>query len=304
MNTIQKEILRLKKEKNAIILAHNYQVPEILEIADFVGDSYDLSLRAPETTADMIVFCGVEFQAESAKLLNPSKKVLIPSNKAGCFMANKIDAEDLYFFKKEVEKTYKDVKVVCYINTYADVKAQSDVCCTSANAVKIVENIDAETIIFVPDRNLAAYVQTQTQKKIIPWEKGYCFLHTNLLPEKIQEYREKHPNAEVLMHPETPLKLHECADFILGTGGMIKHVSTSSCNTFLVATEEHMCGALKLKFPDKEFIPLMRHCTFMGEITLENTLEALQKEQFEIIIPENIEEAARKTLEKMISLSS
>ena len=298
MNELQQEILRLKKEKNAIILAHNYQAFEILEIADFVGDSYDLSIKAQNTDADIIVFCGVEFQAESAKLLNPSKKVLLPSMKAGCFMANRIDAEDLYFFKKE----HPNAAVVSYINTYADIKALSDVICTSANALEVVESLDEDEIIFVPDRNLAAYVQTQTKKKIIPWERGYCFLHTNLMPEKIDEMRAKYPDAEVLMHPETPLKLHKKAGFILGTGGMIKHVEKSNCDTFLVATEEHMCGALKFRFPNKEFIPLMRHCTFMGEITLENTLEVLKNETNEITIDTEIEPKAKAALERMITI--
>lgn len=213
-------------------------------------------------------------------------------------MASRIDAEDLFFFKKEHPKA----KVVSYVNTYADVKALTDVCCTSANAVQVVESIDADEIIFVPDRNLAAYVQTKTKKKIIPWEKGFCFLHTNLMPEVIEEMKQKYPGAEVLMHPETPLNLHKYADFIYGTGGMIKHVEKSDKKTFLIATEKHMCDSLKFRFPDKEFIPLMKHCTFMGEITLENTLEALQKEQFEITIPSNIETAARLSLEKMLAV--
>lgn len=299
MTPLQQEILRLKNAKNAIILAHNYQAYEILEVADFIGDSFDLSIKAQNTDADIIVFCGVEFQAESAKLLNPAKKVLLPSMKAGCFMANRIDKEDLIHFKKE----HPNAQVVSYINTYADIKAESDVICTSANALKIVDSLESDEIIFVPDRNLAAYIQTQTKKKIYPWERGYCFLHTNLLPEHILEMKEKYPNAEILMHPETPLKLHAFADFILGTGGMIKRVAESSAKTFLVATEKHMCDSLKFRFPDKEFIPLMKHCTFMGEITLENTLEVLKNESNEITIDPAIETKARQALEKMIQFS-
>jgi quinolinate synthase len=298
LNKLQKDIVRLKKEKNAIILAHNYQAYEILEIADFVGDSYDLSCRAQNTDADIIVFCGVAFMAESAKLLNPHKKVLLPSKEAGCFMANRIDAEDLHFFKKDHPKA----KVVSYVNTHADVKAESYICCTSANALKVVESIDAEEVIFVPDRNLAAYVQTQTKKKIIPWKRGFCFLHTNLQPEKILNLQKEYPNSEVLMHPETPLEFHKYADFILGTGGMIKRVKGSDKEVFLVATEEHMSGALKFRYPEKTFIPLMRHCTFMGEITLENTFEALQKEQYEITIPSEIFEDARMSLMRMMEV--
>ena len=211
-------------------------------------------------------------------------------------MANRIDREDLIEFKKE----YPKAAVVAYINTYADIKAESDICCTSANAVQVVQSLPHEEIIFIPDRNLAAYVQTKVQKKIIPWSRGFCFLHTNLQPEKIREMRTLYPNALVLMHPETPLALHQYADEILGTGGMIKFVETSEVRQFLVATEEHMCESLKLRFPDKEFYPLMKHCTFMGQITLENTLAALQNKQYEVTIPDDIFEKAQASLTAMM----
>ncbi len=299
MNKLQEKILRLKKEKNAIILAHNYQELEIIEIADYIGDSFILSKKAQEANADMIVFCGVEFMAESAKILNPSKKVIFPNQKAGCFMANKICAEDVRNLRKE----YPKAKIMAYINTTAEVKAEVDICCTSSNALKVMESLDADEIIFIPDRNFAEYLQTKTKKKIIPWTKGYCFLHTNLQPETILKVRSRHPEGEILMHPETPLILHKYADHICGTGGMIKYVEKSDKEVFFIATESHMCTTLKHLFQEKTFIPLMRHCTYMGQITLENTLEALQKEEYEIKLNPETERKARLSLEKMMGIS-
>ena len=296
---LKEKILKLKKEKNAVILAHNYQTRDIIEIADFIGDSFELAKKAQNTQADIIVFCGVQFMAESAKILNPQKKVLLPSLDAGCFMADKINKKTLNALKKQ----YPKAAVVAYINTNADLKAEIDVCCTSANALKIIEKIKNNEIIFVPDRHLAEYVQSQTKKKIIPYPQGYCFLHTNIQPEKILHLKKQHPKAEILMHPETPLALHKYANYVYGTGGMIKHVQNSQKNKFLIATEEHMSSTLKFLFPKKEFIPLMRGCRYMEYINLENTLEALEKERYEITVNKNIAQKAKIALEKMIDFS-
>ena len=299
MNNTIDRILELKKKKNAVILAHNYQTKEIFEIADFIWDSYDLSLRAKETNADIIVFAWVKFMAESAKLLNPSKKVLLPSVDAWCFMAERISLEQIKQFKAE----HPNAKVVSYVNTFADVKSETDVCCTSANALKIVENIDADEIIFTPDRNLWAYIQSKVDKKIHIWDQWFCFLHELVTDASLQNTREDYPDGILLMHPETPLRFHKYADHLLWTWWMIKYVKNSDNNLFLIATESNMCERLKFDFPDKTFIPLMWRCRYMAKITPENILAALEKDQYEIEIPEEIAGKALNSLEEMIRLS-
>lgn len=298
MNLAEK-IIELKKKKNAIILAHNYQTREIFEIADFIWDSYDLSIKAKESTADIIVFAWVKFMAESAKLLNPSKKVLLPADDAWCFMAERISAEELRKFKSQ----YPKAKVVSYINTFADVKAETDSCCTSANAIKIVENIDANEIIFTPDRYLWEYVASKVSKKMYIWQKWFCFLHAAVTDKTFKDVKEKNKDAILLMHPETPMQFHKYADSILGTWWMLKFVKNSNAKSFIIATECNMCERLKFEFPDKEFIPCMSRCRFMAKTNLQNIYDALDKEQFEITIPKSIEKKAVKSLEEMIRLS-
>lgn len=301
MSQLIKEIKQLKKEKNAIILAHNYQTKEIFEIADHIWDSYDLSIKAKQASADIIVFAWVKFMAESAKLLNPSKKVLLPTLEAGCFMASLISAKNVIDLKVK----FPNAKVVSYVNTFADVKAESDACCTSANALKIVENIDSDEIIFTPDRNLWEYVKSKINKKIHIWDKWYCFLHEQVSDESLLKAKSDYPEAILLMHPETPLSLHKFADFIYWTWGMLKHVR--SCSNvknaqFLIATESNMCERLEFEFPNMKFIPLMWRCRFMAKINLENIRDALLYEQHEIDVVEEVAPRALRSLEEMIRL--
>ncbi|MEI7511209.1 MAG: quinolinate synthase NadA [Candidatus Peregrinibacteria bacterium] len=290
------QILELKKQKNAIILAHNYMRPEIFEVADAVGDSFELSKAAQEMECDIIVFAGVHFMAESAKLLNPSKKVLIPSLAAGCFMADTITAEGL----KRLKAKYPHAPVVVYMNTSAEVKALSTSTCTSSNAVKIVDSFAEDTIIFAPDKHLCEFVQDRTKKTLIPWA-GFCHVHTQLSPAMLQRMKEKYPQGAVLLHPESPKRLFSLADHICGTGGMSKYIAEHpEIHTFLIGTEEGMVGRLKRDFPDREFVALMGTCINMKQITLENIARSLEHEKYEITVQENIFDAAQKSLLEMM----
>lgn len=295
---LKQEIIRLKKEKNALILAHNYQIPDIYDIADLIGDSLDLSRKAAQTDADIIVFCGVHFMAESAKLLSPQKKVLLPSLQAGCFMADMVTLEKL----KEKKAEYPNAKVVCYVNSSAEIKAESDICCTSANAIKVVESVDADEIIFIPDQHLGEYVQRFTKKKIITWP-GFCHVHHVLTPEKVIASRKKHPNAVLIVHPESRADVVDLADHVTSTNGMLEVVRNSKAKEFLIATEEGMLERLKREFPDRKFYALMGACINMKKITLENTYQALLDEKYEIEVDAQIAQKARLTLEKMLSAS-
>jgi quinolinate synthase len=296
---LQSRIQVLKQKKNALILAHNYQLPEIYDVADFVGDSYELSVRASKTKAKLIVFCGVNFMAESAKLLNPKKKVLIPDFTAGCFLADKVTAEALRKKKKE----YPGAAVVCYVNSTAEVKAESDVCVTSANAVTVTKKLKAKQIIFVPDKNLGSWVAEQLpEKEIILWE-GDCYVHSKVKPETVRAAQKKHPQALTLAHPECPKAVRDLADKVLGTGGMLRFVKASKTKEFLIATEAGMLERLKREAPGKKFWSLCGECVNMKKITLEKVLSALEKEEYEISIPKTIAQKARQALVKMIQLS-
>ena len=290
-------IEQLKKEKNAIILAHNYQRGEVQDIADFVGDSFGLSRKAVDISADIIVFCGVDFMAESAAILNPEKTVLMPEKNAQCPMAAMITAELL---KLEKEK-YPDAAVVCYVNTPASVKAESDICCTSANAVKVVNSLSEEEIIFVPDRNLALYVSSHTQKKIIPWN-GYCPTHHLILPGDILLEKEEHPDAEILVHPECRPDVVSLADQVLSTSGMLKHAKSSNSREFIIATELGLLHRLQKENPDKTFIPGTKYavCPNMKMNTLGSIIRALENNEHVIKIPENIRIRAKRSLDRML----
>lgn len=293
------KIQQLKQEKKAIVLAHNYQEPDIFEVADFVGDSFELSVKAQETEAEIIVFAGVSFMAESAKLLNPQKKVLLPDSDALCPMAGMVSEKKL----NQLKEKYPESAVVCYINTTAKTKAMCDFCVTSANAVEICRKIPQKEIVFLPDQHLAAYVQSQlSEKKIIPF-LGFCPVHAGADEKIFKKAKENYPNSPLLLHPETPEKFYKYADSILGTGGMLKFIKNSSAKTFLIGTEAGMAGRLKKDFPDKEFIPLLGNCVDMKKITLEKIYQSLLKEQFIIEIPVEIFEKAKAPLEKMIFLS-
>lgn len=292
-------IKQLKKEKNAIILSHNYQRGDVQDIADFVGDSFGLSQQAASSDADVIVFCGVDFMAESAAILSPEKTVLMPEINAQCPMAAMITPESL---KLEKEK-YPDAAVVCYVNTPAAVKAESDICCTSANAIKVVDSLAEKEIIFVPDRNLALYVAARTEKKIIPWN-GYCPTHHLILPGDILLEKEEHPDAEVLVHPECRPDVVSLADKVLSTEGMLKYARLSASREFIIGTEIGLLHRLSKENPDKTFIPATRYavCPNMKMITLQSIIRALEKKEHVIKVPEDTRIKAKQALDRMLEV--
>ncbi|MFH1534124.1 MAG: quinolinate synthase NadA [Nitrospirota bacterium] len=299
MSDIVDQIQQLKKEKNAIILAHSYQRPEIYDVADFIGDSLQLCQEAAKTEAELIVFCGVHFMAESACLLNPGKKVIVPYIDAGCAMADMVEAEDLINFKKK----HPNATVVCYVNSSAAVKAESDVCCTSSNAAKIVSQLDADEIIFVPDKNLAAYVQTKVpEKKIIPW-KGFCPVHHSLTKEYVEKIREDHPEAKIIAHPECRPEVLMLADHVCSTTGMIEAARRDPAREFFILTECGMTERLKRELPDKNFYGLCNMCFDMKKNTLESVLDCLINEKVEVKVEKSVADMARTTLDKMLELS-
>jgi quinolinate synthase len=293
-------IKKLKKEKNAVILAHIYQRPEIYEVADFIGDSYGLSKKATETNAEIIVFCGVDFMAESAYILNPEKTVLIPTNLAKCPMAAMVDVAGL----RELKAKHPNAAVVSYVNTTADVKAESDICCTSANAVKVVNSLEENEVIFVPDSNLASYVMRNTDKKIIPWN-GWCYVHRKFSPEGLIRAKAIHVDAKVLVHPECVPEVVDLADEVFSTTGMVDYVKYSPDKTFIIATEVGVVERLRLMFPDKMFFqaPPEGTCLQMKQTTLPLVLDALEKEQFKVTVPEHIRVRAKKALDRMLNVA-
>lgn len=299
-DTIQR-LDRLKKEKNAVILAHIYQLPEIQDIADFVGDSLDLSRKAANTDADVIVFCGVHFMAETAAILSPRKKVLIPDTGAGCPMADMITAQQLREFKRK----YDNARVVAYVNTSAAVKAESDICCTSSNAVKVTESVKAGNIIFVPDRNLGDYVQKKAGRKMIIWN-GFCPTHNNMmLPEHVLKAKEEHPGAEVLVHPECRPETVALADQAMSTGQMCKYVATSPKTEFIIGTETGILYKLEKENPDKKFYPVssLAVCPNMKKIKLAKVLDTLSNMKNIVTVPEDIREKAYVPIKKMLEIN-
>lgn len=298
MNDLQGRILELKKEKHAIILGHNYQRKEVQEISDFLGDSYGLSVQASKADAKVIVFCGVDFMAESAKILNPEKTVLHPNLKAKCPMAAMVDVRSL----RELKAEHPGAPVVSYVNTSADVKAESDICCTSANAVKIVQSLPDKKIIFVPDTNLGLYVQRFVKDKVIVLWPGYCPTHMNITIKDLQELKRQHPQAEILVHPECTPDVIDYADFAYSTEGIIRHVVASQKREFIIGTEENMLHRLRKEAPGKIFYPPPNaSCPNMREITLEDVRDSLLKMQFKIELPADIIKRAKVPLERMIA---
>ncbi len=298
MNALQKRIIELKKERHAIILGHNYQRKEVQEISDFLGDSYGLSVQASKTDAQIIVFCGVDFMAESAKILNPEKTVLHPNLKAKCPMAAMVDAASL----KELKAEHPGAPVVSYVNTSAEVKAETDICCTSANAVKIVQSLPDKKVIFVPDTNLGLYVQRFVKDKELVLWPGYCPTHMNIKRKDLERMRREHPEAEILVHPECAPDVIDFADFAFSTEGIIKHVVSSPKKEFIIGTEENMLHRLRKEAPGKVFYsPPNATCPNMREISLEDVRDALEKLQFKIELPAEIIRRARVPLERMIA---
>ena len=297
------EIQALKRERRAVILAHNYQRPEIFQVADFVGDSLELAQKASSVDADNIVFCGVHFMAETAKILNPTRRVILPDLRAGCSLADSVTGEDLAARRDELRKIHPDLMVVCYVNTTADVKAECDACCTSSNAVKVVEALPSQHILFVPDRNLAAWVQTQTKKAIIAWD-GNCYVHHQITAEQIRAVRAGMPHVRVLAHPECRADVLEAADAVLSTSGMVRYAKESEAKEFLIVTECGLSDRLLLEVPDKRFYKSCKLCHYMKMITLEGTRDALRDLRPEITIPEDIRVRAARAVERMLEITA
>lgn len=296
-----KEIQKLKKEKNAVILAHYYQRSEVQDVADFLGDSYKLSVEASKTDADIIVFCGVHFMAETAKILSPNKKVILPVMEAGCPMANMINAKQL----KEYKDAHPRAKVLCYVNSTAEVKALSDVCVTSSNAVKIIDIYKDEEILYCPDGNLAKYViDRKGYTNIDPW-KGHCCIHNDLKVSEIEEAKKAHPNALFVAHPEVNLDVLNMADYIGSTAQIIDYCKKSDAKEFIVGTEEGIIHKLKKDSPDKNFYLASNNlrCYDMKLTTLKDVYEALKDEKNLIEVDEETRLKAKKCLDKMIELS-
>ena len=291
------KISALKKRRNAVILVHNYQLGEVQDIADFVGDSLDLSQRAAETDADVIVFCGVHFMAETASIICPDKVVLLPDINAGCPMADMITAERLRAKKKE----HPQAVVVCYINSSAEVKAESDVCCTSANAVRVVESLDAREILFVPDQYLGHYVSARTGKKMILWP-GFCPTHVRIKPERIKELKREYPQARVVVHPECRPEVIALADEVASTSGMCRYARRDEVREMVVGTEVGIIHRLRKENPGKRFIPVSEQaiCPNMKLITLEKVLWSLEEISPEVKVPGEIRLRAKAAVDKML----
>jgi len=292
------KINRLKKEKNAVILAHNYQTPEIYHgVADIAADSLALAVEAAKTSADIIVLCGVHFMAETAKLMSPEKKVLIPDMDAGCSLAASLTGEDVRLLKKK----YPGVPVVSYVNTSADVKAETDVCCTSANAVKVVESLKTDKVIFLPDQHLANYVAKQTKVKIISW-KGSCIVHEQFSAKEIEDIRKANPGIKVIGHPECPSDVLDACDFTGSTGGMIDYVKKNQPKKVMLVTECSMSDNVQADNPNVEFIKPCNLCPYMKKINLQKILDCLENETNEIFIEEKMAKAARQSVQRMIEI--
>lgn len=294
-----KEILALKKERQATILAHNYQIPEVQDVADLVGDSLELSRAAARLDCEVIIFCGVDFMAETAAILSPQKRVVLPEKGAWCPMAHMITPHQL----RDLKALNPEAAVVCYVNSTAEIKAESDVCCTSANGVQVVASLSEKEVIFVPDRNLAAYVARHTDKKIIPWN-GYCYVHDQLTAEEVRAARVEHPKAEVLVHPECRPEVIDQADFVYSTAGMGRHAKASTAKEFIIGTEAGMIYRLKKENPEKEFYALSKNaiCQNMKKTDLAKVLQALQTGEPQVTVPEEIAVRARRSIERMLAV--
>ena len=292
------KINMLKKEKNAVVLAHNYQTPEIFHgIADIAADSLALAVEAEKTNADIIVLCGVHFMAETAKLMNPNKKVLLPDMGAGCSVASSITGKDVKMLKEK----YPSVPVVTYVNTSADVKAESDICCTSANAVKVVESLGVDKVIFLPDQYLAKYVSTKTKVQIISWV-GSCIVHERFSAQEIKDIRKQNPEIVILSHPECPAEVIAASDYTGSTSGMSKYVKNNQPSKVMLVTECSMSDNVQVDNPNVQFIKPCNLCPHMKTITLQKVLECLEKETNEILIPEIIIKKAQRAVERMIAI--
>jgi len=322
-NVIVEKILKLKAERNAVIIAHNYQRDEVQELADFTGDSLELSRKAASADCDVIVFCGVDFMAESASILSPDKTVLLPELDAFCPMAGMITVEgsrntrkkfpgyeytDGYTYPadytlKDIKKDHPGVPVVTYVNTTADVKAESDICCTSANAVKVVEALDSDRVICIPDKNLSAWIAKNTDKEIIAWD-GFCHTHDRVMKEDVDKARQEHPGAMLLAHPECRMEVLELADHVTSTSGMLRYAASSDAEEFIVGTEIGLMYRLRKENPGKTFHPLRKDmiCPNMKKTTLNSVLRSLETMTNEVKVSEDVREPAKKALDRMLEI--
>lgn len=296
---IVKKIKELKEKHQAVILAHNYQIGEVQDVADFVGDSLELSQKAAKLEVGVIVFCGVHFMAETAAVLSPEKTILIPVIDAGCPMADMVTAAEL----REWKKQYPGRPVVCYVNTSAEVKAECDICCTSSNAIQIVESVDGDEILFVPDKNLAAYAARFSEKKIIPWD-GYCYVHHNILAKDVREKKEQFPEADVWVHPECRPEVIDLADKVLSTGKMVKEARITKKTDVLIGTETGIIYRMKEENPEKNFHAVKEQalCYNMKKIDLRKVLGSLEEMKYRVEVPLAISRKARGAIEKMIGI--
>jgi quinolinate synthase len=323
LQALQDEILKFKREKNAIILAHNYQRDEVQDIADHVGDSLELSRTAATIDCPVIVFCGVHFMAESASILSPDKTVLLPEAEAGCPMADMISVDaprpvrtsfpgfsnppayvyPASFTLRDIKQQYPGVPVVAYVNTTAAVKAESDICCTSANVVKVIESLPGDSVICIPDKNLSMWAARNTTKKIIAWD-GYCNIHERVTPQDVTLAKTEHPNALVIAHPECRLDVLEMADHVTSTSGMLRFAASSDAREFIIGTEVGLMHRLRRENPDKVFYPLRKDmlCPNMKKTTLQSIIRAFRENRNIIKVPESIRVPAKRALDRMLEV--
>jgi quinolinate synthase len=296
---IIEKIKELKEKRQAVILAHNYQIGDVQDVADFVGDSLELSQMAAKLETEVIVFCGVHFMAETAAILSPEKTILMPAIDAGCPMADMITAAELRKWKEQ----YPERKVVCYVNTSAEVKAECDICCTSSNALKVVESVEGDEILFAPDKNLAAYVARFSKKKIIPWD-GFCYVHHNISARDVREKKEQFPEAEVWVHPECRPEVIDLADKVFSTGKMVKEAGITTRTDILIGTEAGIIHRLKKENPEKNFHPVkeLALCFNMKKIDLRKVLRSLEKMRFRVEVSLDISRRAKGAIEKMVRI--
>lgn len=299
-NRTREQIIALKEEKDAIILAHNYQEGPVQDVADLIGDSLELSRAAASLDGSVIIFCGVDFMAETAALLSPQKKVILPAHDAGCPMAEMVTADEI----RSARSRFPDAAVVAYVNTTAEVKAESDICCTSANAVKIVNSLNEDQVLFVPDRNLARYVARFTKKQVIPWE-GYCIVHDRITVEDVIEAKQGHPGADVLVHPECRPEVIDAADFVYSTSGMIRHVCQGNLPEYIIGTEIGILYRMQNECPGKSCFPLSDRavCSNMKKTTLSLVLQSLENLTPQVTVPEPVASRARNAIERMLAVT-
>jgi quinolinate synthase len=323
LNILREKILKLKGQRNAIILAHNYQREEVQDIADFTGDSLELSRTAAEVKCDVIVFCGVNFMAESASILSPDKKVLLPETGACCPMADMITVtgprNQMTFFPgykftsgytfpvdftlRDIKNLHPGVPVVAYVNTTADVKAESDICCTSANGVKVVESLDSDKVICIPDRNLSRWIAKNTKKEVIAWD-GFCHVHDRVTPDDVSKARQEHPAALVVAHPECRIEILEMADHVTSTSGMLRFAKSSPAKEFVIGTETGLLYRLRKDNPEKSFYPLRKDmiCPNMKKTTLQSVFKVLETMTNEVKVPEDVRIPAKRSLDRMLAI--